>query len=579
MVAIEEVEPEPAAVEEEEEEDDLSELQNLELDSEGHLVKSFRRRGHGKLRPAEGEPVTVHVVGTLEDGTVFASTREEHGFAGGEPLVFTVGDTTVEGRMDVSDIPSGLNEGVVTMARGEIASFKLAPEKAHGDAGLSTGDVEVPAGATVVYEVELLSWAQDLQKDGGLLLTRAPAVAGQGCHVAGATGVLPTDLTTVRMRYTVKDAATNAVIEDCSSGDGVTFIIDDGHVMLGLELAAKQLRGGEKATLIINTKGETLPYGYSSLGPGHPVAPGSLSIDLELLPFESSNGNNLKGIEDMSSQEKLTEVERIRKLGVAKFKIGEFARARRRFEKALTVATHRTLNFNFQNGGLDKDATEEEAAALTEHRAALSNNVAACCLKLEEWEDVLTATVTTLQIKPEDTKALYRRGLAHNRLGSFDRAKSDLKKASKLEGAKEKPDKALVRLINKEFNGVTSQGLEKQKEKEKDVWGGKFKAAEPGAPVGIMAKAAAAVGMKPKGGGESPLSPKKKKKNPAAATAAAAAKEPADAVGAGAGAGKEKKQVQKQQKKPGVWFPLLQKVAPAAAVLIALLVMALRRRR
>lgn len=556
------------------EDDHLAELQNLELDADGHLVKSFRRRGHGKLRPALGEPVTVHVVATLEDGTVFASTREEHGHGGGEPLVFAVGETTVEGRMDVTDIPSGLNEGVVTMARGEIASFKLAPQKAHGDAGLATGDVEVPAGATVIYEVELLSWAQDLQKDGGLLLTRAPAVAGQGCHVASATGVLPTDLTTVQMRYTVRDAASNAVVEDCSEGDGVTFVIDDGHVMLGLELAAKQLRGGEKAQLMINTKGDTLPYGYSSLRPGVPAiagGAGSLAIDLELLPFD-----NVKAIEDMNANEKLVEVDRIRKLGITKFKVGEFARARRRFEKALTVATHRTLNFNFQNGGLDQDASEEEAAALADHRAGLANNVAACCLKLEDWDGVMTATVTTLQIKPEDTKALYRRGLAHNRLRCFDRAKSDLKKASKLEAAKDKPDKALVRLINKEFNGVTSQGLEKQKEREKDVWGGKLRTVEPEAPVGIMAKAAAAVGMKPQGGGESPLSPKKKKKKQPAA-APAPAKEPAGAAGAGTEEGKGQQQVQK--KKKGVWLPLLQKVAPAAAVLIALLVMALRRRR
>ena len=53
--------------------------------------------------------------------------------------------------MDVTDIPAGLNEGLVTMAQGEVASFELAAAKAHGAAGLEAGaqDVAVPPGAAV----------------------------------------------------------------------------------------------------------------------------------------------------------------------------------------------------------------------------------------------------------------------------------------------------------------------------------------------------------------------------------------------------------------------------------------------
>eukprot|EP01043_Picozoa_sp_COSAG02_P023473 COSAG02_NODE_1255_length_13582_cov_43.693095_7_plen_562_part_00 len=559
-------------------EDDLSDLQGLQLDTDGSVTKSFRRRGTGKLRPARGERVTCHVVARLEEGgRVFASTRDSVA-----PLQFVIGDTTVEGRVDLTDIPSGLNDGLVTMALGEVASFKLAASKAHGEAGLTTGAVPVPPGATVDYEVELLSWAQDLQKDGGLLLTRAIA---PGCSGAPADHVCPTDLTTVRMRYISRDATSQTVVEDFSSGDGVEFMIDDGTVMLGLELAAKHMHAREKARLEINTVGPggvQLPYGYASMASDHPqsAVTGPLVLELELLPFTPA-----KAIETLSGAERLMEVERVRELGVRKFQAGQIARARRRFERALTVASHRNLFAAAAGTGTDPP-TPEESERLQEHRAALSNNIAACCLKLEEWDDMLTATATTLQIKPEDTKALYRQGLAYNRLGSYDRAKKALKRASRLEAAKEKlADRALLRLIKAEFNGVTNQGLERNKEKEKETWGGKLQSTAPQetAPTGLIAKAATAIGTAvgvqrkpPRGSGESPLSPKKKKKKESGQHASGQA----DQATAGAVA------TNRPPEPPGAvapvathrWWSVLRKIAPAAGVVLVLLFM-LRRRR
>ena len=170
-----------------------------------------------------------------------------------------------------------------------------------------------------------------------------------------------------------------------------------------------------------------------------------------------------------------------------KFQAGQIARARRRFERALTVASHRNL-FAAAAGSGAAAPTQEESEQLQEHRAALSNNIAACCVKLQEWEDTLTSTATALQIRPEDTKALYRQGLAYNRLGSYERAKKSLKTASRLEAAKEQPDRALLRNIKTEFNGVTNQGLERNKEKEKETWGGKLQTTQPQdtPPTGLM---------------------------------------------------------------------------------------------
>ena len=54
-------------------------------------------------------------------------------------------------------------------------------------------------------------------------------------------------------------------------------------------------------------------------------------------------------------------------------------------------------------------------------------------------------------------------------------------------------DRALLRLIREEYNGQTSAGLEKDRSKDKETWGGKLETKAEPAPTGLMAKAAAAV--------------------------------------------------------------------------------------
>ena len=222
--------------------DDLSELQGLSLSADGSVVKSYRRKGRGKQRPAKGDRVAVHLVGTLVDGgEEFVSTRSSSA-----PCEFAVGETLVEGRMDVTDIPAGLNEGLVTMAQGEVASFELAAAKAHGAAGLEAGaqNVAVPPGAAVRYEVELLHWAEDLEKDGGLLFTRLGGSAG----AAPPAGACPADLDAVRLRLSVMDEEASGSVLESSV---VSFAVDDGSQMRGIELAVKQLRPTERARLLI----------------------------------------------------------------------------------------------------------------------------------------------------------------------------------------------------------------------------------------------------------------------------------------------------------------------------------------
>ncbi len=66
----------------------------------------------------KGDLVKVEYVGTLDDGTVFDSSK------GREPLEFEVGS---------GKVIKGFEEAVVGMEKGEEKEVKIPPEKAYGD--------------------------------------------------------------------------------------------------------------------------------------------------------------------------------------------------------------------------------------------------------------------------------------------------------------------------------------------------------------------------------------------------------------------------------------------------------------
>ncbi len=66
----------------------------------------------------EGDAVTVHYTGTLDDGSVFDSSRE------GEPVQFVIGD----GRMI-----GGFDSAVRGMAAGDTVTVRIEPADAYGE--------------------------------------------------------------------------------------------------------------------------------------------------------------------------------------------------------------------------------------------------------------------------------------------------------------------------------------------------------------------------------------------------------------------------------------------------------------
>lgn len=105
----------------------------------------------GKGQEAElGQRVVVHFEAKWK-GVTFITSRQGLGVTGGSPLGFDVGAQGPGGTL------KGLDLGVRGMRIGGRRKLLVPPNLAYGDKGVG----EVPPGATLEFDVELLSIKQD----------------------------------------------------------------------------------------------------------------------------------------------------------------------------------------------------------------------------------------------------------------------------------------------------------------------------------------------------------------------------------------------------------------------------------
>jgi FKBP-type peptidyl-prolyl cis-trans isomerase FkpA len=94
--------------------------------------------GAGKQAMA-GRTVSVHYTGWLPNGEKFDSSRDRN-----QPFEFTLG---------AGQVIAGWDEGVAGMKVGGKRKLVIPPDLAYGTAGAPP---DIPPGATLVFEVELL---------------------------------------------------------------------------------------------------------------------------------------------------------------------------------------------------------------------------------------------------------------------------------------------------------------------------------------------------------------------------------------------------------------------------------------
>jgi len=95
-------------------------------------------------KPKSSDTVKVHYKGTLTDGKEFDSSYKR-----GEPISFPL-----------SGVIKGWTEGLQLMNVGSKYRFFIPSRLAYGDPGIkdNLGNVMIPGGATLIFDVELLAF-------------------------------------------------------------------------------------------------------------------------------------------------------------------------------------------------------------------------------------------------------------------------------------------------------------------------------------------------------------------------------------------------------------------------------------
>ncbi|KAF7697237.1 hypothetical protein HF521_005655 [Silurus meridionalis] len=92
------------------------------------------------IKSRKGDVLNMHYTGKLEDGTEFDSSIPRN-----QPFTFTLG---------TGQVIKGWDQGLLGMCEGEKRKLVIPSELGYGERGAPP---KIPGGATLIFEVELLS--------------------------------------------------------------------------------------------------------------------------------------------------------------------------------------------------------------------------------------------------------------------------------------------------------------------------------------------------------------------------------------------------------------------------------------
>ncbi|KAL8207217.1 UNVERIFIED_CONTAM: hypothetical protein K2H54_048446 [Gekko kuhli] len=181
--------------------------------------------------------------------------------------------------------------------------------------------------------------------------------------------------------------------------------------------------------------------------------------DWRALPMDGSGDTHPDFPEDsdidfMETDKILSVAEDIKNTGNTFFKSQNWAVALKKYSKSL-----RYIEASLAVAGKE-DSAKLNAAALTCHL-----NIAACKLKLAEWQDAIENCAKVLALDPTNTKALYRRAQALEATRDYEQALATLQQAQGIAPQ----DKAIQMEVQK-----IKQKIKNQKEKEKAAYAKMF---------------------------------------------------------------------------------------------------------
>ncbi|XP_022953866.1 peptidyl-prolyl cis-trans isomerase FKBP62-like [Cucurbita moschata] len=357
---------------------------------DGGIFKKILTEGNKWDNPKDLDEVLVNFEAKLEDGTLVAKA---------DGVEFTVGD---------GYFCPAVARAVKTLKIGEKALLTVKPQYGFGEKGKPalSNERAVPPNASLDITLELVSWKTVSEVTPDKKVIKKILKEGEGYEK-------PNDGAIVKVKLTGK-LGDGKVFLRKGYDDGeepFEFKTDEEQVIDGLDKAVATMKKGEIALVTI---AQEYAFGSSESLQELAVVPPNSTVyyEVELVAFDKE-----KESWDMNNQEKVEAAGKKKEEGNVLFKSGKFARASKRYEKAVKFIEY------------DSSFSEDEKKQAKALKVACNLNNAACKLKLKQYNEAEKLCTKVLELESSNVKALYRRAQAYIELADFDLAEFDIKKA------------------------------------------------------------------------------------------------------------------------------------------------------
>ncbi|KAG2580128.1 70 kDa peptidyl-prolyl isomerase-like [Panicum virgatum] len=367
---------------------------------DGGIFKKILKEGEKWENPKDPDEVLVNYEARLEDGNVVSKS---------EGVEFTVKD---------GYFCPALAKAVKTMKRAEKVLLTVKPQYGFGEKGRPAAGEEgaVPPNATLLIDLELVSWKTVTEIGDDKKILKKVLKEGEGYE-------RPNEGAVVKVKITGKLQDGTVFTKKGHDEEPFEFKTDEEEVIAGLDLAVLNMKKGEVALVTIPPE-----YAFGSVESKQDLAvvpPNSTVIyEVELVSFVKD-----KESWDLNNEEKIEAAGKKKEEGNALFKLGKYARASKRYEKAAKFIEY------------DSSFSEDEKKQSKQLKISCNLNNAACKLKLKDYKQAEKLCTKVLELDSQNVKALYRRVQAYMQLADLELAEADIKKALEID-----PDNRDVKL-------------------------------------------------------------------------------------------------------------------------------------
>lgn len=359
---------------------------------DGGIFKKILKEGEKWENPKDPDEVLVKYKARLEDGTVVSES---------EGVEFTVKE---------GYFCPALAKAVKTMKKGEKVQLTVKPQYGFGEKGRPEAgqEGEVPPNASLLIDLELVSWKTVTEIGDDKKILKKVLKEGEGYE-------RPNEGAVVEVKITGKLQDGTVFTKKGHDEEPFKFKTDEEEVIDGLDRAVLNMKKGEVALVTIPPE-----YAFGSTESKQDLAvvpPNSTVVyEVELVSFVKD-----KESWDLNNEEKIEAAGKKKEEGNALFKLGKYARASKRYEKAAKYIEY------------DNSFSEDEKKQSKQLKISCNLNNAACKLKFKDYKEAVKLCTKVLELDSQNVKALYRRVQAYIQLADLELAEADIKKALEID--------------------------------------------------------------------------------------------------------------------------------------------------